>query len=123
MTLRLSRYRHVGFIMTTAACTYYCLPSFAFPFPVPFSFQSQHLGFTCVFNLGLSQCEIPAELYCEQSVKLLVDAWAKFLLISKPWLCLDGDFSVWSTFAPQQYVVAVPAGVEASSCTGHLYSA
>lgn len=63
------------------------------------------------------------ELYCEQSVKVLVDAWAKFLLISKLWLCLDGDFSVWSMFAPQQYVVAVPAGVEASSCTGYLYSA
>lgn len=56
-------------------------------------------------------------------MKLLVDAWAKFLLGSKPWLYLDKDFSLWSMFAPQQYVVAIPARAEAGSCTGHLYSA
>lgn len=55
-------------------------------------------------------------------MKLSVDACAKFLLGPKPWLYLYKDFSLWSVFAPQHYVFAIPAGPEAGSCTGHLYS-
>lgn len=119
MTLRPFCYRHVGFIMTTTPSTYCCLPSFTFPFPVPFSLHSQHSTSTCVFNLGLSQCEIPAELYWECSMKFLIDAWAKFLLGSKPWLCMDKGFSLGPHLHQQQCVVTVEAG----SCTGRFYSA
>lgn len=34
-------------------------------------------------------------------MKPLIDAWAKFLLGSKPWLYLDKDFSLRSMFALQ----------------------